>query len=95
MLLAFSTEQKPTVKHNTIYQHLKNLKQKQEKFLGEKLYDIINDWYPGKADKLTGMLMDVNSETLENLVLKEQMLKERVEGALAVLQRMEQTTTDR
>lgn len=65
------------------------------KILGEKLYDIINDWYPGKADKLTGMLMDVNSETLENLVLKEQMLKERVEGALAVLQRMEQTTTDR
>lgn len=65
------------------------------KRLEEKLYDIINDWYPGKAHKLTGMLMDIDSAALENLVLNKQILKEKVEGALAVLHRMEQTSSNR
>ena len=87
-----------TAKTNSETQHLPPSEKSEAetiKRLEEKLYDIINDWYPGKAHKLTGMLMDIDSAALENLVLNKQMLKEKVEGTLAVLHRMEQTSSNR
>lgn len=111
---------------------------------GEQLYYKICEWFPENADKISGMLlemniatlemllndsaalqekaayaasiltstktnsetqhslppsemdlMDIDSAALENLVLNKQILKEKVEGALAVLHRMEQTSSKR
>lgn len=63
--------------------------------LAEQLYNIIEEWYPGKAEQLTGMLMDVDCATLETLVLNEQMLKEKLEGALDAVYKTAQTVPDR
>lgn len=59
--------------------------------LAEKLYNIIEKWYPGEAGKLTGMLMDIECTMLETLVSNEGLLKEKLEGALASIHRTEQT----
>ena len=63
--------------------------------LAEQIYGIIEQWYPNEAEKLTGMLMDIDCKTLETLVLNELLLKEKVEGALDALHRTEQTESDR
>lgn len=63
--------------------------------LAEKIYDIIEQWYPKEAGKLTGMLMDFDCKTLEMMVLNEQLLKEKLEEALAAIRRTEQTELDR
>ncbi len=63
--------------------------------LAEQLYSIIDKWYPGEAGKLTGMLMDIDCTVLKNLVINEQLLKKKLEGALATLHRTEQTVPHR
>ena len=39
-------------------------------FLGEKLYYVTSDWYPDQADKITGMLLELDVTTL-NLLLED------------------------
>ena len=63
--------------------------------LAEQLYYIIEQQYPNEAEKLTGMLMELDCKTLEAMVSNEQLLKEKVEGALAAIHRPEQTESDR
>ena len=63
--------------------------------LAEQLYNIIEKWYPDEAGNLTGMMMDIDYSMLETLVLNEQLLKEKLEGALATLHVTEQTVSNR
>lgn len=63
--------------------------------LAEQLYYIIEQQYPNEAEKLTGMLMELDCKTLETMVLNEQLLKEKLEGALAAIHRAEETESDR
>lgn len=63
--------------------------------LAEQIYGIIEQWYPNEAEKLTGMLMDIDCKTLETLVLNEEQLKEKLEGALVAIHKAEQTESDR
>ena len=63
--------------------------------LAEQIYGIIEQWYPDEAEQLTGMLMDIDCKTLETLVLNEQLLKEKLEKALAAIHRTEQSKSDR
>ena len=63
--------------------------------LAEQFYYIIEQQYPNEAEKLTGMLMELDCKTLEAMVLNEQLLKEKLEGALAAIHRAEETESDR
>jgi len=63
--------------------------------LAEQIYGIIEQWYPNDAEQLTGMLVDIDCKTLETMVLNEQLLKEKLEGALAAIHRTKQTESDR
>lgn len=63
--------------------------------LAEQLYYIIEQQYPNEAEKLTGMLMELDCNTLETMALNEHLLKEKLEGALAAIHRPEQTESDR
>lgn len=63
--------------------------------LAEQLYYIIEQKYPNEAEKLTGMLMELDCKTLETMALNEHLLKEKLEGALAAIHRPEQTESDR
>lgn len=63
--------------------------------LAEQLYYIVEQQYPNEAEKLTGMLMELDCKTLEAMVLNEQLLKEKLEGALAAIHRAEETESDR
>ena len=63
--------------------------------LAEQIYGIVDQWYPNEAEQLTGMLMEIDCKTLETLVLNEQLLKEKLEKALAAIHRTEQTKSNR
>ena len=63
--------------------------------LAEQLYSIVEKWYPAEAGKLTGMLMDNDCAMLKSMVLNEQLLKGKLEEALAVLHRTQQTIPHR
>lgn len=63
--------------------------------LAEQIYGIVDQWYPNGAEQLTGMLMEIDCKTLETLVLNEQLLKEKLEKALAAIHRTEQTKSNR
>ena len=63
--------------------------------LAEQIYGIVDQWYPNEAEQLTGMLMEIDCKTLETLVKNEQLLKEKLEKALAAIHRTEQTKSNR
>ena len=63
--------------------------------LVEQIFDIMEQQYPNEAEKLTGMLMDIDCKTLEAMILNEQLLKEKLEEALAAINRTEQTESNR
>ena len=53
--------------------------------LGMKLFNVIEQWHPIEAEKLTGMLMELDCESLHVLVQNHSLLKEKVELALDAL----------
>lgn len=63
--------------------------------LAEQLYGIVEKWYPNETEKLTGMLMDNDCAMLKSMVLNERLLKGKLEEALAVLHRTQQTIPHR
>ena len=66
--------------------------------LAKQLYNLINKWYPLEAEELTTMLTDskeVDSSTLETLVLNEQLLKEKIERMLDKNQETQTTVSRR
>ncbi|GFY37142.1 PABC domain-containing protein [Trichonephila inaurata madagascariensis] len=73
--------------------------QQQKELLGEELYYYVYQWYPERAGKLTGMLLELDIETLV-LMLKDWMfLRDMVEKALKALndhyaQQKNKTKTD-
>ena len=53
--------------------------------LGEKLYYIISEWYPDQADKITGMLLELDVTTLNLLLQDSAALKEKASHAAKTL----------
>lgn len=53
--------------------------------LGEKLYYIISEWYPDQADKITGMLLELDITTLNLLLQDSAALKEKALHAAKTL----------
>ena len=57
-----------------------------EKMLhGEKLYHVISEWYPDQADKITGMLLELDVSALSLLLEDSVSLKEKVSNAANAL----------
>ena len=57
--------------------------------MGEKIYAFIEKYYPCDADILTGILLEMDIQSLEELVNDKDVLERKVEEALAVLQNTE------
>ena len=57
--------------------------------MGEKIYAFIEKYYPCDADILTGILLEMDIQSLEELVNDKDLLERKVEEALAVLQNTE------
>lgn len=54
--------------------------------LGEKIYSLIEKYYPSDTDTLTGILLEMDIQSLEQLVNDKDLLEQKVEEAWAVLQ---------
>ena len=54
--------------------------------MGEKIYAFIEKYYPCDADILTGILLEMDIQSLEELVNDKELLEQKMEEALAVLQ---------
>ena len=54
--------------------------------MGEKIYALIEKYHPCDADILTGILLEMDIQSLEELVNDKELLEQKVEEALAVLQ---------
>lgn len=52
---------------------------------GEKLYRVISEWYPDQADKITGMLLELDVSALNLLLEDSVLLKEKVSNAANAL----------
>jgi len=66
----------------------------QKQLLGEKLYSVVNQWYPQLAGKLTGMLLEIDNRELMAMILEHyktgaqdssNTLRNKCESALQVL----------
>jgi len=71
----------------------------QKQLLGERLYGIIQNWYPEQVGKLTGMLLEIDNRELINMIMENgqastesSTLKRKVDSAFMVLPKGEQTT---
>lgn len=53
--------------------------------LGEKIYSLIEKYYPCDADILTGIVLEMDIQSLEELVNDKELLEQKVKEALAVL----------
>lgn len=60
--------------------------QQQRQYLGEKLYPLVQALEPEQAGKITGMLLDITTGEIFNLLGDEQALVAKVSEAIAVLQ---------
>ena len=58
----------------------------QKQMLGERLYPLIDQWYPHLAGKITGMLLEIDNSELVHMLEHQESLKHKVEEAVAVLQ---------
>ena len=54
--------------------------------LGDQLYESITKWYPGQAEMLVGMLLELDHKHLEILIQDEVLLKHRVQEAVRALE---------
>ena len=61
-----------------------NLESKQA--LGEKIYSLIERQHPNDAEKLTGILLEMDNKSLEHLIKDADLFEKKVEDALSVLQ---------
>ncbi|GFT09002.1 PABC domain-containing protein [Nephila pilipes] len=59
--------------------------QQQKEFIGEELYYYICQWYPERAGKLTGMLLELDIETLVLMLRDGKFMRDMVERALKAL----------
>ncbi|GFQ91043.1 PABC domain-containing protein [Trichonephila clavata] len=59
--------------------------QQQKELLGEELYYYVYQWYPERAGKLTGMLLELDIETLVLMSRDWRFLRDMVEKALKAL----------
>lgn len=53
--------------------------------LGEQIYVLIENQYPNDAEKLTGILLEMDNQTLEPLIKDTNLLEQKVEEILSVL----------
>jgi len=83
----------PQLAQNNDLQHLHNIPADQQKlYLGERLYPLIAKINNEQAGKITGMLLDSQwtVEDLTRFLLNENLLQEKVQEALTVLQQAQQ-----
>jgi polyadenylate-binding protein len=62
----------------------------QKQMLGERLFPVIHEKYPSAAGKITGMLLEMDNTEILHLLEDRELMGQRVEEAVAVLQ-MHQT----
>ena len=58
----------------------------QKQFLGEQLYLIIEKWHPDKVDKVTGMLLDMDTLCLVHLLQQQDLLRQKSQEAVDALE---------
>ncbi|GFO13915.1 polyadenylate-binding protein [Plakobranchus ocellatus] len=59
--------------------------QEQKQLLGERLFPLIQGMYPDLADKIAGMLLEIDNSELLHMLESDESLKMKVEEAVAVL----------
>ncbi|XP_035230180.1 LOW QUALITY PROTEIN: polyadenylate-binding protein 4-like [Stegodyphus dumicola] len=59
--------------------------QEQKQMLGERLFPVIHRWYPQKAEKITGMLLELDNSELLHMLEHQELLNAKVEEAVALL----------
>ncbi|KAF7997854.1 hypothetical protein HCN44_009252 [Aphidius gifuensis] len=62
------------------------LPQEQKQMLGERLFPLIQCMYPELTGKITGMLLEIDNSELLHMLEHNELLKAKVEEAVAVLQ---------
>ncbi|XP_056646289.1 polyadenylate-binding protein 4-like isoform X1 [Diorhabda sublineata] len=60
--------------------------QEQKQMLGERLYPLIHTMYSDLAGKITGMLLEIDNPELLHMLEHQELLKNKVEEAVAVLE---------
>lgn len=60
-------------------------KKSDKTLIGEKLYHLICEWYPDHADKITGMLLELDVKTLDKLLEDPEALKDKASLAANAL----------
>ena len=58
--------------------------QERKQMLGENLFPLIKNMYPDLAGRITGMLLEMDDSELLKLLEKRELLKAKVEEAVAV-----------
>ena len=53
--------------------------------IGDSLHDIIMESYPTSADKITGMLLEMGTENIKQLMKNDGALKTHIDEAVIVL----------
>lgn len=53
-------------------------KQEQKQILGERLFPLIQRMYPDLAEKITGMLLEINNSELLNMLESKESLETKV-----------------
>ncbi|CAC5384304.1 PABPC [Mytilus coruscus] len=59
--------------------------QEQKQMLGERLFPLIQNMNPNQADKITGMLLEMDNLELLNMLISKEVLEAKVREAVAVL----------
>ncbi|GIY39366.1 PABC domain-containing protein [Caerostris darwini] len=59
--------------------------QQQKELIGEELYYYVYQWYPERAGKLTGMLLELDINSLLQMLRDGKFLRDMVERALQAL----------
>jgi len=70
------------------------LPQEQKQMLGERIFPIIQRMYPELAGKITGMLLEMDNSELLIMLESSELMKTKVEEAVAVLQAHQQKGGD-
>ena len=65
----------------------------QKQVLGETLYPMVEKWHPNQADKVTGMLLDMDAVSLLQLLQNHELLKQKAKLAADVLENREVVET--
>ena len=54
--------------------------------LGEHLFSKVTEVHPGKAERITGMLLEAENEDIMKMLEDDSLLRRRIEGALRVIE---------